>query len=144
MIHFVRCCRSVFVTSVTLLLCFACKEDDVSLGIGDARLTGTWRLQQRLFGPDTNRIVTPIAAVPPQTLTFSGDGRVTVVGNILSYYRNVNYYRIDSTSGALQLRLITNVQELPGEPQGLLIGRDTLVLLPYFSPTLRLTFVKMN
>lgn len=133
-------------TLITLLLfCLACKEKEVDLGVGSTRVAGTWRLYQRAFGPDTNRVVTPIAAAPAQTLTFSADGRVTSAGEATSYYRNVKYYRLDSTTTTgLVIRLIANVQELPGEPQGLRIGRDTLVLIPYFSPTLQLAFVRMR
>ncbi len=127
-----------------LLTCLGCKEKEVALGVGDARIAGTWLLYQRATGPDTNRTVTSIPAMPPQTLTFSGDGRVSSAGEVTSYYRDVKYYRVDSTTAGLEIRLIANVQELPGEPQGLRVGRDTLVLLPYFSPTLRLSFVRMK
>lgn len=145
MIHVARLYYRYLPVAVTgLLLCFACKEQEVPLGVGNARLAGTWLLYQRSFGPDTNVIRTPIPATQPQTITFSGDGNVTVSGDSLSYYRNVKYYRVDSTTGVLQLRLIANVQELPGEPQGLLIRRDTLVLTPYFSPSLQLAFVRMR
>ena len=83
-----------------------------------------------------------MAATPAQTLTFSGDGRLTSAGAVTSYYRDVRYYRVDSSATGLEVRLIANVQELPGEPQGLRVGRDTLTLIPYFSPTLQLMFVR--
>lgn len=127
-----------------LLGLVACKEKDVPLGVGDTRITGTWQLYQRTIGPDTNRIVTPISAMPPQTLTFTADGRVAAAGSVTSYYRDVRYYRVDSAATGLEIRLIANVQELPGEPQGLRVRRDTLTLLPYFSPTLTLSFVRVK
>lgn len=135
--------RYPLLTITFLLTCIGCKEKEMALGVGSSRIAGTWRLYQRSFGPDTNRVVTPIASAPAQTLTFSADGRVTSVGEATSYYRDVKYYRVDSTTTmGLIVRLIANVQELPGEPQGLRVGRDTLVLVPYFSPTLQLTFVR--
>lgn len=143
--HFTQLfCQYILLIAASLLFCLACKEQEVPLGVGDNRLTGTWQLLQRTIGLDTNLVVTPIAATPAQTITFSGDGGVSTAGDAVSYYRNVKYYRVDSTAGGLQIRLIANVQELPGEPQGLRIGRDTLVLLPYFSPSLRLTFVRVR
>ena len=143
MIRFARLCyRYVFFCLTGLLIGVSCKEKDVPLGVGDARISGTWRLYQRAFGPDTATVITSIPVRPPQTLTFTGDGRVSSAGDATDYYRNVKYYRVDSTTAGLQLRLIANAQELPGEPQGLRIRRDTLTILPYFSPTLRLLFVR--
>lgn len=135
-------CRYLPVAVTGLLFCLACNEQEVPLGVGNAQLAGTWLFYQRSFGPDTNVTRTPIPTTQPQTITFTADGGVSVSGDSLSYYRNVKYYRVDSTTGVLQLRLIANVQELPGEPQGLLIRRDTLILSPYFSPTLQLAFVR--
>ena len=143
MTYFTRLChRYLPVVFTSLILCLACKEKEVALGVGDPRVVGTWRLFQRTAGTDTNRVVTAIPDTPPQTITFTSDGRMSTMGQATDYYRNVKYYRVDSTLSGLQIRLIANVQELPGEPQGLRVGKDTLVLLPNFQPTLILSFVR--
>ncbi len=127
-----------------ILACFGCKEKEVPLGIGDARVAGTWRLYRRSAGTDSTFVVTPISAVPIQTLTFTPDGGVTSSGSATSYYRSVKYYRIDSISNGLEMRFIATLKEVPGEAQGLRIRGDSMVLTPHFVQNLNLYFVRQR
>ncbi len=130
--------------ALLLLINSACTEKEVALGIGDARVTGTWRLYQRSSGKDSTLVVTPLPAAPLQTLTFTQDGGVTSAGAATSYYRSVKYYRVDSISNGLEVRLIASLKEVPGEAQGLRIQGDSMVLTPHFVQNLNLFFVRLK
>lgn len=142
---------------VALLLVLAgfltsCKDTspEFSPGASDPRIRGTWQLYERRFIKDSiysvriDTVVTTrdtsfyslkrYTSAIPQRLSFGDDGKLTAVGSEMTYYKAIQYFRVDSTPSyglAINLFVSTNGANVPFR-EGLEFRQDTLVLKPQY------------
>ncbi|MFD2938150.1 hypothetical protein [Spirosoma flavum] len=72
------------------------------------------------------------ASIPPQTLTFDADGKLTASGSEMTYYNPIKYFLVDKTypdSLFIDFFISTNRANVPVQ-QGLEFRLDTLMLEP--------------
>ena len=145
-----------------------CKStnQEFSPGAGDSRIVGTWQLLERRFPRDsvyTVRQDTTISTrdtsfyvtkryptIPPQTLTFSSDGKLSASGTELTYYYPIRYFRVDSTLRdslgvklGVNLYITTNRANVPFQ-QRVEFLRDTLVLKQQCEQPCYLKFLRLQ
>lgn len=132
------------------LTCCKNTSAEFSPGASDPRIRGVWHLYERRFIKDSvysvkiDTVVTTrdtsfyslkrYSSTNPQSLSFGDDGKLTAVGNEMTYYKSIQYFRVDSTPLyrlAINLFVSTNGANVPFR-EGLEFRQDTLVLKPQY------------